>query len=81
MKYLSHLVRLTAETCDKVKAFSCNHEEVDTRLFLHAPHAAKHEKTIILVADGTGMLIISLSRLSEIDSNIFIRRGTKTGIS
>ncbi|KAG0725342.1 hypothetical protein GWK47_038781 [Chionoecetes opilio] len=43
-------------------------------MFLHAKHAATHYKTIILVADDTDVLIISLHLSRTIDSQLFIRR-------
>ncbi|CAM1318477.1 Uncharacterised protein r2_g2648 [Pycnogonum litorale] len=49
-------------------------------MFLHAKHAATHYKTIILVADDTDVLMISLHLSRTIDSQLFIRRGTKVRV-
>ncbi len=67
---------LTRDRWKFVQALECSHEEADTRMFLHAKHAATHYKTIILVADDTDVLIICLHLSRTIDSQLFIRRGT-----
>lgn len=43
----------------------CNHEEADTRIFLHSKHAAAHgNKTIIIKASDIDVLVIAVSVLS-----------------
>ena len=43
----------------------CNHEEADTRLFVHARHAAAEgRKTIIIKANDTDVLVIGVNVLS-----------------
>ena len=42
----------------------CNHEEADTRIFLHAKHAAADGNKIIMIqASGTDVLVIAVSVL------------------
>ena len=53
-------------------------EEADTRMILHTKHAAPKFKSVILVADDTDILILSLAFSSEIACNIFMKCGTKT---
>lgn len=70
---------LTRDRWKFVQALECSHKEADTRMFLHAKHAATHYKTIILVAvaDDTDVLIICLHLNRTIDSQLFIRRRAK----
>lgn len=45
----------------------CNHEEADTRLFVHARHAAAEgRKSIIIKANDTDVLVISVSVLPDL---------------
>ncbi len=45
----------------------CSHEEVDTRIFLHAGHAAKEGmKTVIVKANDTDVLVIAISTFTHL---------------
>ncbi len=73
--------KLTREKCEEVQVLRSNHEEADTRLFLHAQHAAaENYQAIVLVADDTDVFIICLGLSSAIKSKVFIRRGTKARV-
>lgn len=72
--------KLTCDTCEEVHALKCSEEEADTRLFLYAQHAAQKYHSIIIVADDTDVFVICLSLSSSINSNIYLRRGTRSRV-
>ena len=45
----------------------CNHEESDTRMFIHAAHAARHGYTkVALQTVDTDVLVIAISQMSHL---------------
>ena len=78
--YEDKCLKLTQEKCEEAPALECSHEEADTRLFMHAHHAARKYQSLVFVADDTGVFIICLSLSSSIHSNIYVRRGTKSRV-
>ena len=55
-------------------------EEADTRLALHASHAAKTYKNVIVISEDTDVSVILLSLHAEIGGRILLRRGKKNNI-
>lgn len=62
-----------------VDVLKCNHEEADTRLFLHANHASHSGgyNAIVIVSEDTDVLVLSLLSSLSISVPLFIRSGTK----
>ena len=56
------------------------HEEADTRLAIHAKHAAEAYPTVIVISEDTDVLVILLAMNSEIGNRILLRRGKKNQI-
>ena len=55
----------------------CDHEEADTRIFLHAQHAASNGyKSIIIAADDTDVLMIALGPAHIIGCQMYQRKRT-----
>ena len=75
-----HCVMLTKNDCQLVESLRSTHEEADTRLLLHAKHAAESFDALIIVSDDTDVLVISLGLSQQINAKIFIRRGSKARI-
>ncbi|XP_033106462.1 uncharacterized protein LOC117108533 [Anneissia japonica] len=63
----------TSWPCDDLK---CDHEEADTRLLLHAKHASKYCKDVIIRSPDTDVSIIALSLMDKLASNLFFLTGT-----
>lgn len=76
----SQCIRLTCDGWQVIEDLECTHEEADTRLLLHAKHAARDNATLVCVADDTDFLTIFHALSTNIRSKIFIRRGTKSRI-
>jgi len=56
------------------------HEEADTRLVIHAKHAAANHPTVIVISEDTDVFVILLGMHSEIGKRILLRRGKKNQI-
>jgi hypothetical protein len=70
-------LKLTKSMCQTIGELGSDHEEADTRVLLHAKHAAEEFNSIEVVSDDTDVLVICLALSHLIDSQIYIRRGTK----
>ena len=71
-------IKLTKDDHEEIIALQTNQEEADTRILLHAKHAAAEYSSLICIADDTNVFVLSLALCNCINSNIFVRRGTKT---
>ena len=50
----------------------CNHEEVDTRMFVHARHAVSHgHKMVMLKANDTDVLVIAITVFPVLKDQVF----------
>jgi len=68
-------------TQNKVKELATTgHEEADTRLVIHAKHAAANHPTVIVISEDTDVFVILLGMHSEIGKRILLRRGKKNQI-
>ena len=60
-----------------VPELSCNHEKADTRLLLHAAHAASHGfTTVILQSPDTDVAVIAVSLVAQVPAQLLFRTGT-----
>ena len=64
-------------TVRKVDALACDHEEADTRLFLHAAHASQSHDTIMIKSPDTDVAIIFIALSSKLKGNHIFLTGTK----
>ena len=53
----------------------CDHEEADTRLLLHAKHAAESNSSVIIRSPDTDVAIIALSLLDSLPCPVFFMTG------
>lgn len=69
---------VTKDQVEEVECLKCSQEEADTRIFLHAKHAAHSQYlSVIIVSEDTDVLILSLAFCSIIGCDIYMRLGTK----
>ena len=53
----------------------CDHEEADTRLLLHAQHAAESNSSVIIKSPDTDVAIIALSHLASLPCHVYFMTG------
>lgn len=71
--------KLSTDLCEIQDDLACSQEEADTRLLLHAQHAAETYDYVVLISDDTDVFVIAVSLQPQFNKgNLFIRRGTKT---
>ena len=63
--------RLDAAACEPVPELQCNHEEADTRMVLHAPHAGG---TCVIHSDDTDVLVLLLAHSSSL-TKCYMKKG------
>lgn len=74
-------LKLTRNEWEEVEHLRCTHEEADTRLLLHAHHAAQCSASVVVVADDTDVMMICLGVNSSFsNAKLFLRRGTKSRV-
>ena len=57
---------------------TCTHEEADTRLLLHAAHAAQlGYREVVIRSPDTDVAVLAMSYSGEIHARIFFRTGVK----
>ena len=72
--------RLTKNDWQIVHDLTSNHEEADTRILLHAKHAAENYPSVVCVTDDTDVFVICLGFSKFINCKLFIRRGPKSRV-
>ena len=64
---------------DQVEELQCTHEEADTRILLHAKHAADHgESTIIIRSPDSDVTILACHFQNQIPARLLVHKKTKT---
>ena len=63
--------KLESTSCDKVPELTCNHEEADTRMILHAEHSGG---TSIIHCDDTDVLVLLLSHSNSL-GRCYLKKG------
>ena len=80
--YVSHEGKcylITSTGCKIVEPLNNNHIEADTRMMLHANHAAQQgHHTIIIRSADTDVLVLGTYFAKQIPTNMFIHRRTAT---
>ena len=74
-----HLIRLQNGfvTLIVVDELTCDHEEADTRMLLHAKHAEKTCSSVIIRSPDTDVAIIAISMKCKLFSDCYFLTGTK----
>ena len=66
---------------DERPDLSCNHEEADTRMLLHAKQITDtNMRNIVLSTPYTDVFLIGIVALNQINVSHFIRTGTKNNV-
>ena len=64
-------------TIEEIATLSCDHEEADTRMLLHANHASQSHGSIVIKSPDTDMFIIMLSFCRILQCKLFYETGVK----
>ena len=56
--------------CDNVRRLYSNHEEADTRVFVHAQDASGEYDNVVLYAEDTDILVIGITLAKSLDCNL-----------
>lgn len=62
----------SAAVINAVANLQCDHEEADTRMFLHATHAAQHCDNVVLHSPDTDVLVIAIGCAHNVDARLYI---------
>ena len=63
-------------TVEEVPELECDHEEADTRMFLHAQHAAASSDVVVIKSPDTDVFIIALACQANIPATLIFDTGT-----
>ena len=62
----------------EVEALRSNHEEADTRMILHANHAVRADRRLVIQSPDTDVLVLSVSHFRSLDCpELWFRTGVK----
>ena len=61
---------------EEVPSLESDHEEADTRMLLHAKHAAAHADTIIIKSPDTDVFVFAIACCLDIGANVLFETGT-----
>ena len=64
------------ESTELAEHLISNQEEADTRMLLHAKDAAAHYEDVVISTPDTDVFVLTLSKLSSINANIYMLTGT-----
>lgn len=71
-------VTVTRGQCRVVQALTSNHEEADTRMILHANHAARADRRLVIHSPDTDVLVLSISHFRSLACpELWFRTGVK----
>ena len=72
--------RLTCDDVTEEDNLNTSQEEADSRVIFHAKHAAPNVLSIIMVAEGTDIILLCLVFHKDIHSSAYVNSGTATRI-
>lgn len=74
-----HLMRLQrgVVTLTVVDELACDHEEADNRMLLHAKHAEKTSRSVVIRSPDTDVAIIAISIKCQLAADCYFLTGTK----
>ena len=70
--------QIMKDATSDVSELCSEQEEADTRMLLHAKHAALTSSSVIIVADDTDVFILCLAFCNQIECRMFLKCGTKS---
>ena len=73
-------INLTESGWQEIDDLQSIQEEADTRILLHVNHAAETIPALICITEDTDVFIICLGLGQDVNSNICIRRGSKSSV-
>ena len=73
-------IKLTESGWQEIDDLQSTQEEADTRTLLHVKHAAETIPALICITEETDVFIICLGLCQDVNSNIFIRCGSKSSV-
>ena len=76
LAYDDECFRVTTGNVEEVLYFRCNHEEVDTRIFLYAKDASQSKDAVVIICD-TDVFSIAISKADTKGIPIYLKRGTQ----
>ena len=78
-KEICHCIKIVNKvvTVTEVTSLKCDHEEADTRMYLHAKHASQFYDAVIIKSPDTDVAIIGLGTLKQLDAEVFFCTGVK----
>ena len=60
-----------------IRSLTCNHEEADTRMLLHASHAADMLSRVVIMSPDTDVAVLGVHFAQTIGSEIWFKTGVK----
>ena len=74
--------KMNVTESQEVLDLETSQEEVDTRIMLHAVHAANDDNAAVVIsADDTDVFLLAISFCDQIQASVFIKSGTKARTS
>ncbi|XP_028415026.1 uncharacterized protein LOC114538109 [Dendronephthya gigantea] len=61
---------------EEISELECDHEEADTRMFVHAHHAAESVDTVVIKSPDTDVFVIAIASQPTIDAKLIFDTGT-----
>ena len=75
----SDCYEITSQTANIVEELNSTQEEADTRLILHAAHAARSSnKTVVVASEDTDVFLLCLAFKCFISASMYVKCGTQT---
>ena len=73
--------KITTNDVEEIHELNCCHEEVDTRLLLHAAHASRqHYESLVVHSDDTDVRVLLIGMATQLHVNVFqqVRSSTRS---
>ena len=77
LAYDEECFRVTTENVAEMSYLRCNHEEADTRIFLHAKDASQSKDAVAIICEDTYVFSIAISKADIIGVPIYMKRYTQ----
>ena len=68
---------LSEQSVEIAENLNANHEEADTRLFLHAKNAALTKEAIVIVCEDTDVFVLGVANATLINIPLYMKRGSQ----
>ena len=77
LAYDEKCFKVTTENVGEVPHLRCNHEEADTRIFLHAKDTSQSKDAVVIIYKDTDVFSIAVSKEDITGVSIYMKRGTQ----